>query len=66
MKLESNNANLTVKLSDSEKNNDSLREHISNLSATTQKQDDQMRQLENELDEKNDEVHFLTHDFLPN
>ena len=56
--LETNNASLAVKLGDSEKQNGLLKDQILSMNATIQNLEKHITKLENDLEEKNDEVYF--------
>lgn len=56
MRLETSNANLSIKLNDSEKQNDSLRDQIGSLNEKQRKLENEIQSYEHNLDSKNNEV----------
>ena len=56
MRLETSNANLSIKLNDSEKQNDSLKDQIGSLNEKQRKLENEIQSYEHNLDSKNNEV----------
>jgi uncharacterized coiled-coil DUF342 family protein len=56
VRLETSNANLSIKLNDSEKQNDSLRDQIGSLNEKQRKLENEIQSYEHNLDSKNNEV----------
>ena len=59
MRLETSNANLSIKLNDSEKQNDSLRDQIGSLNEKQRKLENEIQSYEHNLDSKNNEVKLI-------
>jgi len=56
VRLETSNANLSIKLNDSEKQNDSLKDQIGSLNEKQRKLENEIQSYEHNLDSKNNEV----------